>query len=75
MYQIPQKYTSKKKEKAYLSGPQLQRINLCCPIVRKIKFIHFAIIQTSKPGGGSIKTVLSPNCANLLVPVACLVEA
>lgn len=52
MYQIPQKYTSKKKEKLYLSGLQLQRINLCCPIVRKIKFTHFAIIQISKPGRG-----------------------
>lgn len=55
------------------SDPQVQGTDQCSPVARKRKLTRFALSQPSKPGLGSLREVLRPNCANLLFTVACMV--
>ena len=72
MYQIPQKYTSKKKEKRISQVPICRGSIYAAPLLEKLSSHTLPFNQTSKAGGGSIKNVLSPNWANLPFPLACL---
>lgn len=73
MYQIPQKYTSKKKEKRISQVPICRGSIYAAPLLEKLSSHTFPFNLAGKAGGGCMKNVLSSNCANLPFPLACLV--
>lgn len=73
MYQIPQKYTSKKKEKCTSQVPSCRGQISAAPLLEKLSSHTLPFNLAGKSGGGSMKNVLSSNCANLPFPLACLV--